>query len=90
MRAVLFVDMVRPMRFPADLVNFVMTWAIAFSPFVLGSFGSYLRWERRFEAVVNSSQVGHWRGAPAGFPCQRLRAKRYAHPKDGALPVLLV
>lgn len=58
-RVVLFVDMVRPMRFPADLVNFVMTLAIAFSPFVLGSFGSYPRWERRFEAVVNSSQVGH-------------------------------
>jgi ornithine lipid ester-linked acyl 2-hydroxylase len=41
------------MRFPANVLNAVLTWAIAFSPFVLGSFGSYLRWEKRFEAVVN-------------------------------------
>jgi ornithine lipid ester-linked acyl 2-hydroxylase len=57
-RVVLFVDLVRPMRFPANLVNWAMTWAIALSPFVLGSAGGYLRWERRFEAVVN-------RGEPA-------------------------
>jgi len=58
-RVVLFVDMAWPMRFPANLVNLVITWAIAFSPFVLGSLGSYLRWERRFETVVNSRRTGH-------------------------------
>jgi ornithine lipid ester-linked acyl 2-hydroxylase len=52
-RVVLFVDIMRPMRFPARLVNSLMTWAIALSPFVLGAAGSYLRWEKRFEAVVN-------------------------------------
>jgi ornithine lipid ester-linked acyl 2-hydroxylase len=52
-RVVLFVDILRPTRFPANLLNSVMTWVIAFSPFVLGSAGSYLRWEKRFEAVVN-------------------------------------
>ncbi|WP_156434394.1 aspartyl/asparaginyl beta-hydroxylase domain-containing protein [Mycobacterium sp. IS-1590] len=52
-RVVLFVDMMRPMRFPANLVNSAMTWAIALSPFVLGNLGSYFRWEKRFEAVVN-------------------------------------
>jgi beta-hydroxylase len=52
-RVVLFVDIVRPMRFPANLLNAVMTWLIAFSPFVLGAAGSYRRWEKRFEAVVN-------------------------------------
>ena len=52
-RVVLFVDIMRPMRFPASLLNAVMTWAIALSPFVLGAAGTYLRWEKRFEAVVN-------------------------------------
>jgi ornithine lipid ester-linked acyl 2-hydroxylase len=31
----------------------VVAWVIAFSPFVLGSAGSYLRWERRFEKIMN-------------------------------------
>jgi len=57
-RVVLFVDLVRPMRFPANVVNFLMIWAIALSPFVLGTAGNYLRWERRFEKIVN-------RGNPA-------------------------
>lgn len=52
-RVVLFVDIMRPMRFPANMLNAVMTWGIALSPFVLGSYGNYLRWEKRFEAVVN-------------------------------------
>jgi beta-hydroxylase len=52
-RVVLFVDMLRPCRFPASFFNSCMTWAIAFSPFVLGAAGSYLRWEKRFEDVVN-------------------------------------
>jgi ornithine lipid ester-linked acyl 2-hydroxylase len=58
-RVVLFVDILRPMRFPANMLNAVMTWVIGLSPFVLGSAGSYLRWEKRFEAVVNQ-------GAPSG------------------------
>lgn len=53
LRVVLFVDIMRPMRFPAGLLNSLMTWMIALSPFVLGSTGTYLRWERRFEAIVN-------------------------------------
>jgi beta-hydroxylase len=52
-RVVLFVDIMRPMSFPANLLNTVATWAIALSPFVLGSYGSYARWEKRFEAAVN-------------------------------------
>jgi len=52
-RVVLFVDIMRPMRFPAGLLNALMTWVIALSPFVLGAAGTYLRWEKRFEAVVN-------------------------------------
>ena len=52
-RVVLFVDIMRPMRFPANVVNAMATWMIALSPFVLGSYGSYSRWEKRFEAEVN-------------------------------------
>jgi len=54
-RVVLFVDIMRPMRFPANLLNSFMTWIIALSPLVLGAAGNYLRWERRFEAVVNQT-----------------------------------
>lgn len=58
-RVVLFVDMMRPMRFPANLVNSTMSWLIALSPFVLGNLGSYLRWEKRFEAVMNKGAAAN-------------------------------
>jgi ornithine lipid ester-linked acyl 2-hydroxylase len=58
-RVVLFVDIMRPMRFPANVLNAAMTWLIALSPFVIGNLGSYARWEKRFEAAVNQ-------GAPTG------------------------
>ncbi len=57
-RAVLFVDFVRPMGFPASALNAGLIRAIAFSPFVLGQKASYEAWERRFERVVNSGD-GH-------------------------------
>jgi hypothetical protein len=43
----------RPMRFPANLLNAILVWVIAFSPFVLGSAGTYLSWERRFEEILS-------------------------------------
>jgi beta-hydroxylase len=52
-RVVLFVDILRPTRFPANVLNAVMTWVIALSPFVIGAAGDYRRWEKRFEAIVN-------------------------------------
>ncbi len=57
-RVVLFVDFIRPMRFPASLINRVMIWMIAVSPFVLGAAGRHLAWERRFEKIVNDKQEG--------------------------------
>jgi len=53
-RVILFVDIMRPMRFPANVVNAVFTSVIAM-PFVplTGLAGNYLRWEKRFEALVN-------------------------------------
>jgi ornithine lipid ester-linked acyl 2-hydroxylase len=53
MRVVLFVDLVRPMRFPVNLVNALLVWLIALSPFVLGSAPNQLRWERAFERIIN-------------------------------------
>lgn len=53
-RVVLFVDLVRPMRFPVNVLNNVMIRLIAASPFVAGSTDNYLKWEERFEKVVNS------------------------------------
>jgi beta-hydroxylase len=53
-RVVLFMDFVRPLRFPASLLNWVLLNAIALSPLVLGAKGNYLAWEKRFEKVVNT------------------------------------
>jgi len=52
-RVVLFVDFIRPMRPAASALNRGMIRAIGFSPFVLGSKGNYMAWEKRFEEVVN-------------------------------------
>jgi ornithine lipid ester-linked acyl 2-hydroxylase len=54
-RVVLFVDFVRPLRFPASVLNRALIRAIGLSPFVLGRKGSYLAWEQRFEQAVNRS-----------------------------------
>lgn len=53
-RVVLFMDVVRPLRFPASFLNWLLLKLIAFSPFVLGAWGNHLAWERRFEKVVNA------------------------------------
>jgi ornithine lipid ester-linked acyl 2-hydroxylase len=55
LRVILWVDIIRPMRFPANILNAVMCWAIAFSPFVLGEARKYLRTERRFRAATRGT-----------------------------------
>jgi beta-hydroxylase len=55
-RVVLFMDFVRPLRFPASLLNSILLKAIALSPLVLGAKGNYLAWEKRFEKVVNAEK----------------------------------
>jgi beta-hydroxylase len=55
-RVVLFMDFVRPLRFPASLLNWLLINAIAISPFVLGAAGNYLAWEKRFEKIVNAEK----------------------------------
>jgi beta-hydroxylase len=50
-RVVLFVDFVRPLRQPAKLVNWLVLWAIAFSPFISDAKRRELDWEKRFEML---------------------------------------
>jgi beta-hydroxylase len=50
-RVVLFVDFVRPLRFPANFVNWFVLWAIAFSPFIGDAKRRQLDWEKRFELL---------------------------------------
>ena len=51
LRVVLFMDVLRPLRQPADLVNKGLIKAIAYSPFVRDGKARELEWERRFEAL---------------------------------------
>lgn len=51
-RAVLFLDIARPFRFPLSLVNWLVSQALALSPLVQEAKSNYKSWERRFEAVV--------------------------------------
>jgi beta-hydroxylase len=50
-RVVLFVDFVRPLRFPASMLNAFVLRAIAFSPFIGDAKRRQLDWEKRFEAL---------------------------------------
>jgi ornithine lipid ester-linked acyl 2-hydroxylase len=55
-RVVLFMDFVRPLRFPGSVVNWILLKAIAASPLVLGAAGNYLAWEKRFEKLINAEK----------------------------------
>lgn len=48
MRVVLFVDFVKPLRFPANLLNRALLELALFSPFLRESGSNLRRWERRF------------------------------------------
>jgi ornithine lipid ester-linked acyl 2-hydroxylase len=47
-RVVLFVDFVKPLRFPANIVNWLILNIAAFTPFVREGYGKHLEWERSF------------------------------------------
>jgi beta-hydroxylase len=49
MRVVLFVDFIRPLRFPASLLNRVVIGAIKASPFVKDAVANYQAWEERLD-----------------------------------------
>ena len=50
-RVVLFMDVIRPLRFPASVLNGAVIKAISVSPFVRDAKRRHLAWEQRFEAM---------------------------------------
>jgi beta-hydroxylase len=53
-RVVLFVDFVRPLSFPVNVINALVLKAIAFSPFIGDAKRRHLDWEKRFETLKAS------------------------------------
>jgi beta-hydroxylase len=48
-RVVLFLDIVRPLRFPVNLLNAFILRLIAWSPFIKDAETNYKRWEQEFD-----------------------------------------
>lgn len=53
-RVVLFLDIVRPLRFPVNLLNAFILRLIAWSPFIKDAETNYKRWEKEFDRPVAS------------------------------------
>jgi beta-hydroxylase len=51
-RVVLFLDIARPLRFPLNLVNWLVCTLIALSPIVQVAKGNHASWEKQFEAIL--------------------------------------
>lgn len=51
-RAILFLDIARPLRFPMSAVNWLVNNLIAASPIIQDAKESHENWERQFEKVV--------------------------------------
>ena len=45
---VLFVDFVKPLRFPANLVNWLILNVAAFTPYIREGYNKHREWERAF------------------------------------------
>jgi aspartyl/asparaginyl beta-hydroxylase (cupin superfamily) len=57
-RVILFLDVVRPLRFPTSLFNRAMIQLIAWSPYVQQGKNNFLAWERRFNELYSSRRAG--------------------------------
>jgi beta-hydroxylase len=57
-RVVLFLDIVRPLRFPVNLLNGLMLKLIAWSPFIRDAEANYKRWEKEFDRPVPTPAAG--------------------------------
>jgi beta-hydroxylase len=53
-RAVLFVDFVKPLRFPARLVNAILMNLAVFTPFIREGMDAHKEWEKRFYAEAEA------------------------------------
>lgn len=58
-RAVLFLDIVRPLKQPAKMLNAAMLEFIRLSPFVQGGIENYKAWERKLEEVCGPAGAPH-------------------------------
>ncbi len=56
-RVVLFLDIVRPLRFPVNLLNSFILRLIAWSPFIKDAETKYKRWEKEFDRPVPAPPV---------------------------------
>jgi len=57
-RVVLFVDFVKPLRFPASALNRLLLRLAVFTPFVREGAQNQRRWEERFYAQVRPTDGG--------------------------------
>jgi beta-hydroxylase len=48
---VLFLDIVRPLRFPANVLNWLVLQLIAHSPYIQDGAENYKRWEKKLDQV---------------------------------------
>lgn len=53
-RVVLFVDFVKPLRFPASLVNWLLMNIAVFTPFIREGLDNHKAWEKRFYAEAEA------------------------------------
>ena len=53
-RVVLFVDFVKPLRFPANLVNWLLMNLAVFTPFIREGLDAHKEWEKRFYAEAEA------------------------------------
>jgi len=72
-RVVLFLDVVRPLRFPMNIGNWVVINAIARSPFVADAKRRHLAWEQRFATARRGGLPELTRGAATELPARRAR-----------------
>jgi len=54
LRVVLFVDFVKPLRFPANFVNWLLLNLAVFTPFIRESSDNHRAWEKRFYAEAEA------------------------------------
>lgn len=56
-RVVLFVDFVKPLRFPASLVNWILLHVAVFTPFIREGHEAQKNWEKRFFGGANAHRM---------------------------------
>ncbi len=57
-RAVLFLAIARPLRFPLSLLNWLVGRILAISPLAREAKSNYQSWEKRFEAILKNQEPG--------------------------------